>query len=323
MPVPKLEDTLKKYLDTVKPHLSQQSFVKTQELTKKFAVSGGVGEKLQKLLEEHASKKENWLSDWWLQCAYLEYRDPVVAFSSPGLVFPQRKFQSDRDRIVFASQVVSAALGYKSLIDAGKIATEFVGKMPLDMQQYHKIFGTCRIPGVPRDGLQLHPDSKHIVLVLDNEFYKIPVYGESNRLISQEQILSQLEHCIAESKSHKTKSPPIGLLSTDNRDNWGHAYAELICHPSNKASVLEIQSALFTLSLDKFLPPLEGNDDISTACHQLIHGGGSNYNAGNRWYDKTLQLIVGNTGINGLTYEHSPAEGGPIAVLTDYLINYM
>lgn len=55
----------------------------------------------------------------------------------------------------------------------------------------------------------------------------------------------------------------------------------------------------------------------------LIHGGGSAANSGNRWYDKTLQLVVGPNGLNGLTYEHSPAEGQPIAVLTDFIINYI
>lgn len=55
----------------------------------------------------------------------------------------------------------------------------------------------------------------------------------------------------------------------------------------------------------------------------LIHGGGSRANSGNRWYDKTLQLVVGPNGLNGLTYEHSPAEGQPIAVLTDFIINHI
>lgn len=32
---------------------------------------------------------------------------------------------------------------------------------------------------------------------------------------------------------------------------------------------------------------------------------------------------MGEQGINGLTYEHSPAEGQPIAVLTDYILGYI
>lgn len=36
-----------------------------------------------------------------------------------------------------------------------------------------------------------------------------------------------------------------------------------------------------------------------------------------------MQFIIGEQGINGLTYEHSPAEGQPIAVLTDYILGYI
>lgn len=32
------------------------------------------------------------LSDWWLKTAYLQYRQPVVIHSSPGLVLPRQDF---------------------------------------------------------------------------------------------------------------------------------------------------------------------------------------------------------------------------------------
>ena len=39
--------------------------------------------------------------------------------------------------------------------------------------------------------------------------------------------------------------------------------------------------------------------------------------------NRFFQFIVGADGLTGLTYEHSPAEGQPIAVLTDFIIKYM
>lgn len=70
-----------------------------------------------------------------------------------------------------------------------------------------------------------------------------------------------------------------------------------------------IQKALFLVCLDLPVPVSDPNEDFNTAGTQLIHGGGSKYNGGNRWFDKTLQLIVNRNGINGINYEHSPAEG--------------
>lgn len=49
-----------------------------------------------------------------------------------------------------------------------KIPLDMMGKDPLDMNQYKRVFGTCRIPGVEKDGLVFHSGSKHIVVVHNN-----------------------------------------------------------------------------------------------------------------------------------------------------------
>lgn len=110
LPVPKLNDTLNKFLETAEPHLTPERFENTKNIVSEFGRAGGVGEKLQALLEKRAEKTENWLSDpvsnWWLDCAYLTYRDPVVVWSSPGLVQPKQKFVTIDDKIRFAAQLV-------------------------------------------------------------------------------------------------------------------------------------------------------------------------------------------------------------------------
>lgn len=110
LPVPKLSDTLRKFLETAEVHLTPDRFENTKNIVREFGKNGGVGEKLQQLLEKRAETKENWLSDptsnWWLNCAYLQYRDPVVVWSSPGLVYPQKKFVTVEDKVRYAAQVV-------------------------------------------------------------------------------------------------------------------------------------------------------------------------------------------------------------------------
>lgn len=49
-----------------------------------------------------------------------------------------------------------------------KIPLDMMGKDPLDMNQYKKIFGTCRIPGKIRDSLSFNADSRHIVVAKNN-----------------------------------------------------------------------------------------------------------------------------------------------------------
>lgn len=192
-----------------------------------------------------------------------------------------------------------------------------MGKNELDMQQYPKAFGTCRIPGLPADSMQFHPDSKHIVVAVNDYFFKVPVYAKDKSILGENQLQEQIKECIAVA-SNLNNPVKVGVLTSDNRDNWAKAYQELVKDEINRRSLTEIQKSLFVLSIDRELPQIQ--DDITTAEHTLVTGAGSKYNSGNRWYDKTVQFIIGTTGINGLTYEHSPAEGGPISILSDFII---
>lgn len=192
-----------------------------------------------------------------------------------------------------------------------------MGKNEMDMQQYPKAFGTCRIPGEPADSLEFHPDSKHIAVIVNDVFFKVPVYAQDGTILGQNQLQEQIKECIA-TASKQTNALKVGVLTSDNRDNWAKAYQQLIKDKTNRESLSGIQQSLFVLSIDRELPQIQ--DDVTTAEYTLVTGAGSRFNSGNRWYDKTVQFIIGTTGINGLTYEHSPAEGGPISVLSDFII---
>lgn len=89
----------------------------------------------------------------------------MIQWSSPGLIFPEQKFKNESERLTYAVKVVSASLNYKAAVDNKQIPTEKVGKAELDMQQYHKIFGTCRIPGMEKDSLIYNPQSDYIVVM--------------------------------------------------------------------------------------------------------------------------------------------------------------
>lgn len=86
------------------------------------------------------------------------------------------------------------------------------------------------------------------------------------------------------------KGKPYGILSTNHRDKWAEAYQELINIPGNKESVKEIQKCLFTVSIDQDVPIQDDRDTFNVIASQLMIGGGSQENSGNRWFDKTIQV---------------------------------
>jgi carnitine O-acetyltransferase len=119
------------------------------------------------------------------------------------------------------------------------------------------------------------------------------------------EIVSALQEIVEQSEE---MGPPVGILTTDNRNNWGKAYQDLILgflfmtilllnipnlilDLDNLKSAREIQTSLFLVCLDNPMPHYDGNKR-TTASKQLIHGGGTYGNSANRWYDKTVQVFI-------------------------------
>ena len=77
----------------------------------------------------------------------------------------------------------------------------------------------------------------------------------------------------------------------------------------NKDSFAEIQGALFSVCLDhRLMLP-----DISSMAKNVFHG----FDGHNRWFDKSLSIIVTNDGRLGVNGEHSPCDALVPALILD------
>ncbi|KAK0146477.1 Carnitine O-acetyltransferase [Merluccius polli] len=324
LPVPALQQTCDRYLAVLEPIVETEKLNLTRELVTDFQKAGGVGERLQKSLEKRACGAENWLSDWWVQTAYLDYRLPVVIHSSPGVVLPQLEFSDKRGQLRHAAKMIAGVLDFKTQIDNETLPVEHLGRRPLCMNQYYQLLSSCRVPGLHRDSVVNHAKSStpstHITVVHNFQFFTLDVYNSDGTPLSVDQLHHQLEQIC--NSSPQTNEEPVGILTSQHRNVWGKVYLDLIKDQTNKESVQAIQRSIFTLCLDSMSPHASGEMYQSRAAQQMLHGGGSHLNSGNRWFDKTLQFILGEDGMCGLIYEHAPAEGPPIVALIDHVIEY-
>lgn len=325
LPVPPLKQTCERYMASLEPLISEEEKTHTRELMDEFLRSGGVGERLQKSLERRARKTDNWLSDWWMQSAYLDSRMPVAMYTSPGVVLPKMHFQDRQGQIRFAAKLIAGVLDFKSMIDSETLPVEYLGGKPLCMDQYYQVLTSCRIPGPKRDTVVNYAIGKtaptHITVVHNFQFFVLDVYNSDGTPLTVDQIYVQLEKIW--NSSLQTNKEPVGILTSNHRNTWGKAYNNLIKDKTNKESVRAIQKSIFTVCLDAPVPRVSDEMYFNKVAAQMLHGGGSRWNSGNRWFDKTLQFIIGEDGSCGLTYEHAPAEGPPVVFLVDHVVDYM
>ncbi|KAH0560073.1 hypothetical protein GP486_003408 [Trichoglossum hirsutum] len=307
LPVPTLEETANRYLKSVHPLLNKTEFENTQKAVAEFLQPGGQGEILQKRLLARSAdpKAKNWLNDWWTDTAYLSYRDPVVPYVS--YFYSHRDDRRRRNPAKRAAALTTAALDFKRQVDECSLEPEYMKGLPLCMDSYQWMFNACRIPARPADyPVKYDPaQNKHIVVVRKNQFFKVAHEANGKPLNTTE-----LEQQFRRVYRLAEKSPPLGVLTTENRDTWADARKLLIeADPRNKKLLEIIESSSFIVCLDDSSPVT-----LEERANQYWHGDGTN-----RWFDKPCQFIINENGTSGFTGEHSMMDGTPTHRLNDYV----
>ncbi|TYZ68041.1 hypothetical protein PybrP1_012623 [[Pythium] brassicae (nom. inval.)] len=335
LPIPKLEDSLARYLAAVEPVVTPEQLAQTREAVRAFA--SGAGPQLQQALEarDAANPHTSYINAWWLDM-YLTDRQPIVINYNPQIKLKEdpvaaKNSQSQRAASLIASSVrvhrtlrdrklepdvfhtkpqysKTAAFNYyaKLLPEAVSFyGAAALGAYPLDMSQYKNLFESTRVPRLGRDELQTFPGARHVVVQRGAKFYQFDVLNADGSAVADERILAHIEAILAEPLAPGSAAEPgVGLFTTLDRDVWARARDELVGSSSvNKASLAAVDSALFVVSLEHESPA------TAPACSRtFLVGDGSNH-----WFDKSFQLIVAANGAASVNFEHSWGDG--VAVL--------
>ncbi|CAH0488215.1 unnamed protein product [Peronospora farinosa] len=336
LPIPKLEDSLSRYLSAIEPVVTSQQLAQTQRAVLEF--QNGVGLDLHRALlaRDTENAHTSYINQWWLEM-YLKDRQPLPINYNPQIKLkmdpnPAKNSPSQRATSLIASTVrvyrtlrdgnfqpdVFHTKPHTSKTKAFQYFCKFLpenvsfygaaafGAYPLDMSQYKHLFSSTRLPKTGQDELQVATASKHIVVQRGTRFFTFDVLTEEGDAVSDEQILANIEAILAEPLVTSTPNTPgMGLMTTMNRDAWANARQKLETSGggNNKASLEQIDSALFMVCLEHEAPATP--EQISST---FLIGDGSNH-----WFDKSFQLIVAANGTASVSFEHAWGDG--VAVL--------
>jgi carnitine O-acetyltransferase len=116
LPVPALGATLEKYLKSIRPLVDDKEYKETEKAVKDFEAPGGLGLQLQERLLARFNDPSvvNWLEDWWLDQAYMGYRDPVVIYVSYFFLYKDDKLRKSPAQR--AAAITTAALEFKKQV---------------------------------------------------------------------------------------------------------------------------------------------------------------------------------------------------------------
>ncbi|XP_007424767.1 peroxisomal carnitine O-octanoyltransferase [Python bivittatus] len=320
LPVPPLDESLKKYLDAVRPFLNQEEYQRTQDIVKRF--ENGIGKELHQKLLERATVKKNWLEEWWLNVVYLESRFPTQIYSNfggPGPYLEHYWPVKEGTQIERTSISVWHTLKFWEQVRTEKLAVHKSGNKPLDMDQFRMLFCTCKVPGILQDSIANYFRTEnegecpsHLVVLCRGRIFEFSGLHDGH-ILSPPELFRQLSY-IQKKCQNEPEGPGLSALTSEERTTWAKTRDYLISLDPKNLSLLEtIQSSLFVISLDDSSPQATPED--YTEITKLALAG----DPAVRWGDKSYNFIAFSNGSFASNCDHSPFDAMVLVALCSYM----
>ncbi|RLN70931.1 hypothetical protein BBJ28_00011869 [Nothophytophthora sp. Chile5] len=298
--VPQLEETVQRYLASVKPLVGKKEWEDHAALAKAFQTAEGrqlQDQLLKRELKQAAGRAYPFSyieADWDKMYLGGRYESPINVNPCYGLL--------DETEGNLQGMVPRSAAFVRSMAKwwAKVKSSELEQDKNQCMAGFPRQFGTAKVPKRDMDVLTSHPRATHIVVMKGNQYYQLNVLSpDGKQLLSQKALEAQLDAILNASSKGDHDDLDLSTLTAEERDTWAQIRDDLVAHHPVNAETLEvIDSALFMLVLED-RSPADMNDRMQLA----LHGKGSH-----RWFDK-LQVMVQTDGHLTVNFEHSFSDG--------------
>ncbi|XP_005181443.1 carnitine O-palmitoyltransferase 2, mitochondrial [Musca domestica] len=339
LPIPLVEKTCERFLAAVQPITTGEEFAETQQVVGEFKSNEAVELNAMLKMKDEANKHTSYISEPWFDM-YLKDRAPLPLNYNPLLAMKNDTRPEYQHQLVKAANIIITSLRFWRSLQAEllepevfhmnpkksdtesyrrwmrltpKIVATYASyafkAFPLDMVQYERLFGTSRIPGMEKDHLVQSPNSKHIMIMRRGNIYAVDVLNENGLIEKPQEILARLNAVVNLDNSKPAAEVPIGVLTASQRNEWARVREYMTKSAVNDELLSEqIDKALFCICLDTEEDPTFSEANPIPAFKNMLAG-----KATNRWFDKSLSMLLTADGTAAINFEHSWGDG--VAVL--------
>ncbi|TSL82537.1 Carnitine O-palmitoyltransferase 1, liver isoform [Bagarius yarrelli] len=312
LPVPAVKDTIKRYLESVRPLTTDSEFERMMTLARDFELS--LGNRLQWYLKLKALWASNYVSDWWEEYIYLRGRGPIMVNSNYyGMDFmfvTPTPIQAAR-----AGNTLHALLLYRRKLNKEELKPSRIPGtfIPLCAAQCERLFNTTRTPGVETDTVMHWNDSEHVAVYHRGRYFRLWLY-QAGRLLTPREIEQQIQRILDDKSAPAPGEEKLAALTAGERIPWAQARKEFFSSGVNKRSLDCIEKAAFFVTLEDEEQGMMGDDPAASMdryAKSLLHG---------KWFDKSFTVVLYKNGKNGLNAEHSWADAPIVSHMWEYVL---
>lgn len=315
LPIPTLKDTVNRFLPTALPLAENEEEQKHLiQACEKFPQEAKILQERLIEYKEQECQNASWLQHRWQTEGYLQVRNPLMQVSYFLFVPDDTTLPSNDKCIKRAAALLTSMAESRKLICSGNMPCEVAGVQPLCSTGFKYLFHSTRIPQPDQDKYHMYDPSeyKHVIVACNGEFFKMDFVDEIGTALPLSVLEQRLQTCVALATSSEQQNPQMGWLASMNRDSWTDAREELldVGGTTMKEALETLESGAFVLCLDTDSEPATMTDAANVFWKE----------SGNRWADKSLQLVCTANGKVGYIGEHSRLDAAPVIPLLKRII---
>lgn len=283
--------------------MGEREFELSREAVESFLVPKGegavLGDELARLYPSDPGVLE-WMPYW--QKWYLSHRAALPVNCNPFYLLSPKAEDLEIDQAGLAARGVSAILAFYREVKESGLPQDLWKGTPLSMSQYRDIVGITRIPGKDMDE-NVRSDTDWIAVICRGRLFRQKVLDRKGIPFPGEGLAKSFAAILDICRQGEPEPFPLAALTCLPRPRWAQLRKNLCsasCGVTRAVDVME--GSLFVVCLDP--PQALDEEGLSQG---LLHGV-----PGNRWFDKSIQLVVLGEGRMGINFEHSARDGTPM-----------
>lgn len=217
-PLVDLDEAVKDLLTSV-GHFAEtrEEYTELSRKAHALAAPGSLGRRMYDQLRSQADDPnvESWIADLLLKALHLKRRYPLAPFGNfMGTHFDSPVPHGQAER---AAVLTRALCEFKKDRDDGKLEPDFLGTRANCSHSLSWLFNAVREPNVGCDKMMKYPDNEYAAVLRRGRLFKVQLL-DGDDIISFDKLKATYEAILSLDLQDKSWA---GMLTTDNRDNWG------------------------------------------------------------------------------------------------------
>ena len=305
-PLPEMLETLERFLEWVRPLISEEEYMNTSHLVESFMASDDAKKLDKKIQEIGSNDDDSWIFNYWFK-TYLKSREAFVPYINVPIVYENPKIDKFTISKKAAALIYALAHSYCDFKE-NPSGEYYVGKKRFSSDQFHGVFAS--INHIQRDMNSYYINSNfssNVVVIYRNHIYSLEVIDSENKVCN----LNSIHNTVKEiySDSLLPLLPNINFVTAQpNKDLAGDYLSQVLEDPDNEKLYKKIKDSIFVLNLDENSPSTPIEELYSSSMDSKYF---------NRWHGKGLEFSISKNGIISLINDHSFCDGGTSVYLVD------